>query len=163
MKAISLWQPWASLVSTGAKRIETRGWPTTYRGPLAICAAKRIVKQDMLFLLSQWGFQFGLAPLIGKDFNYAGWPGVSLNDMPYGKAVAIAVLAGCLPVEKITIGELESKSCAKFNESLFGDYSNGRYGWILEDIKRIKNPFPVIGRQGFFEVDVPERIELIPV
>jgi hypothetical protein len=38
MKALSLWQPWATLVSIGAKRIETRSWPTKYRGPLAIHA-----------------------------------------------------------------------------------------------------------------------------
>src|SRR5690349_22770127 len=41
MKAISLWQPWASLVSIGAKKIETRSWATAYRGPLAIHAAKK--------------------------------------------------------------------------------------------------------------------------
>lgn len=41
MKALTLWQPWASLVALGAKRIETRSWSTTYRGPLAIHAAAR--------------------------------------------------------------------------------------------------------------------------
>lgn len=40
MKAISLWQPWASLVPAGAKPVETRSWSTSYRGPLAIHAAK---------------------------------------------------------------------------------------------------------------------------
>jgi hypothetical protein len=41
IKCISLWQPWASLVAVGAKRIETRGWATAYRGRLGIHAAKR--------------------------------------------------------------------------------------------------------------------------
>ncbi len=40
MKAISLLQPWATLVAIGAKRIETRSWATNYRGPLAIHASK---------------------------------------------------------------------------------------------------------------------------
>lgn len=31
MKAISLWQPWASLMAVGAKRYETRSWGTLYR------------------------------------------------------------------------------------------------------------------------------------
>ena len=35
MKAISLWQPWASAVALGSKRVETRSWSTSYRGPLA--------------------------------------------------------------------------------------------------------------------------------
>lgn len=40
MKGLSLTQPWATLVAIGAKRIETRIWATSYRGPLAIHAAK---------------------------------------------------------------------------------------------------------------------------
>lgn len=38
MKAITLMQPWATLVAIGAKRLETRSWSTNYRGPLAIHA-----------------------------------------------------------------------------------------------------------------------------
>lgn len=41
MKAISLWQPWATLVAIDAKRFETRSWKTNYRGLLAIHAAKK--------------------------------------------------------------------------------------------------------------------------
>lgn len=38
MKALTLHQPWASLVALGVKTIETRSWGTSYRGPLAIHA-----------------------------------------------------------------------------------------------------------------------------
>jgi hypothetical protein len=38
MKGLTLTQPWATLVAIGAKRIETRSWPTRYRGLLAIHA-----------------------------------------------------------------------------------------------------------------------------
>lgn len=41
MKAITLHQPWATLISLGVKSIETRSWSTSYRGPLAIHAAAR--------------------------------------------------------------------------------------------------------------------------
>ena len=40
MKALTLYQPWATLVAIGAKKIETRSWSTPYRGPLAIHAGK---------------------------------------------------------------------------------------------------------------------------
>lgn len=40
MKALTLTQPWATLVITGRKRFETRGWRTGYRGQIAIHAAK---------------------------------------------------------------------------------------------------------------------------
>jgi len=40
MKAISLKQPWASMIARGDKTIETRTWPTKYRGDLLIVASK---------------------------------------------------------------------------------------------------------------------------
>jgi hypothetical protein len=40
MKVLTLAQPWATLVAIGAKKIETRSWPTNYRGPLAIQFAR---------------------------------------------------------------------------------------------------------------------------
>lgn len=41
MKAISIRQPWASMIASRQKTIETRSWGTTYRGPLLIVASKR--------------------------------------------------------------------------------------------------------------------------
>jgi len=41
MKALSLHQPWASMVATGAKTIETRRWPTDYRGELLIVSTMK--------------------------------------------------------------------------------------------------------------------------
>lgn len=39
MKAISIKQPWASLIADGAKPIELRTWQTSYRGPLLIVSS----------------------------------------------------------------------------------------------------------------------------
>lgn len=41
MKALTLHQPWASLIALGYKTIETRSWATSHRGPLAIHAGTR--------------------------------------------------------------------------------------------------------------------------
>jgi len=38
--ALSVKQPWASLIAGGRKTIETRKWYTSYRGPLVICSSK---------------------------------------------------------------------------------------------------------------------------
>ncbi len=46
IKAISLHQPWASLIAMGLKKFETRSWLTNYRGKLVICAAKKNSKQQ---------------------------------------------------------------------------------------------------------------------
>lgn len=40
LKALSLKQPWANMVASGEKTIETRTWPTDYRGPLLIVSSK---------------------------------------------------------------------------------------------------------------------------
>jgi hypothetical protein len=40
MKALSVKQPWASLIAQGKKTIETRSWPTDYRGELLIVSSR---------------------------------------------------------------------------------------------------------------------------
>jgi len=40
MKALTISQPFASLIASGSKFVENRTWPTSYRGPLAIHAGK---------------------------------------------------------------------------------------------------------------------------
>lgn len=40
MKALSVRQPWASMIAAAEKTIEVRTWVTPYRGPLLICVSK---------------------------------------------------------------------------------------------------------------------------
>ncbi len=40
MKAISVKQPWANMIASGQKTIETRVWATDYRGPILIVSSK---------------------------------------------------------------------------------------------------------------------------
>jgi hypothetical protein len=42
MKTLTVRQPWASLIVTGAKDVENRSWPTSYRGTLLIHAGVRL-------------------------------------------------------------------------------------------------------------------------
>lgn len=39
MKALSIKQPWANLIASGAKTIETRKWKTNYRGQILLCTS----------------------------------------------------------------------------------------------------------------------------
>jgi ASCH domain len=39
-KALSVKQPWANMIASGEKTIETRLWPTKYRGPLLIVSSR---------------------------------------------------------------------------------------------------------------------------
>ena len=47
MKAISVKQPWAAMIADGSKTIETRTWPTKYRGDLLIVSSARPVMEGL--------------------------------------------------------------------------------------------------------------------
>lgn len=49
IRALSVLQPWASMIASGAKTIETRSWRVSYRGPLLICAGKSLRLLSPLF------------------------------------------------------------------------------------------------------------------
>ena len=58
MKALTLYQPWATLIAIGAKKIETRSWGTNYRGPLAIHAGKN---REWEYLINETPFYKALS------------------------------------------------------------------------------------------------------
>jgi hypothetical protein len=76
MKALSLCQPFASLVATGKKTIETRVWPTRYRGRLLICA--------------------GLRPWPTPS----GYDGPPIDSLPRGVALCTVRVVNCRPMTK---------------------------------------------------------------
>lgn len=52
VRALSVREPWASLIATGRKSIEVRTWTTKHRGPLLICSAGRSWKGDYSLVLA---------------------------------------------------------------------------------------------------------------
>lgn len=149
MKAISLWEPWASLIACGAKRFETRSWATSYRGTLLICASKGgLPVGDLRMVLASLQFQGGLAPLIGLPLDFAcdTWEGVGIEHLQFGNAVAVCELVGCATSDSLTHKQIGT-------DAPFGDFTPGRFAWLLHDVRRLARPFPVKGRQGFFNVD----------
>lgn len=142
MKAISLWQPWASLISTGAKQIETRSYKTNVRGRIAIHAARKFQLGDLQeVILRTRPFQDGLASLARPNAK------VNLFDLPFGKIVATCELVACLPAD-----DRDLLLRMRPVEIEFGDFSVGRWAWMLADIVRLPEPVPCLGRQGWFNV-----------
>ena len=142
MKAISLWQPWASAIPD-LKRIETRSWPTNYRGPIAIHAAKtkRGINDGAIF------------PLVQNLKVY----GINIHKLPFGCFVATADLVDCILIPEISMGLIHLNGsfarrivCIRDTEYLFGDYTPGRYAWIFDNIKVLGKPIPAVGRQGLW-------------
>ena len=47
MKALSIKQPWASLIATGRKTLEIRSWSTRYRGQLVVVASAQPSREHL--------------------------------------------------------------------------------------------------------------------
>lgn len=131
MKAISLWQPWASAVAIGAKTIETRHWWTAYRGEIAIHAAKKDTPELREFFT--WK---ACDPVRAAGFR-------RFEDLPFGAIVATCRLTECLHTTDV--------DCLSEQEKALGDFSPGRYAWVFQDIKPLAMPCPFRGAQGLFE------------
>jgi len=133
MKALTLTQPWASLVAIGAKRIETRSWSTSYRGPLAIHAAKGFPRDARELSRCK-----RLGVLFGTDYEY-----------PRGVVIATCRLMACVSTTEL-IGKSVYESDMTEQEEIFGNYEPGRWGWMLADIKAC-DPIPAKGALGLWD------------
>src|SRR4030095_1701433 len=144
IKAISLWEPWASLIAEGHKTVETRSWPINHEGELLICASKNGLskKEKASFIASFHG---------KPEYKIL----MELKENP-GMAVAIVEVTGCASMDYF---KALNKDLYKDQEA-WGDFLNGRFAWIFEDIRKIQTPFPVKGMQGFFNVQLPDQINL---
>ncbi len=144
MKALTLTQPWATLIAIGAKRIETRNWRTPYRGSIAIHAAAAFPKWAKE-TCEESAFAVELGP----------------NVLPLGCVIATCRLISCIPTRELQQNRVIEvdylAGCDDFvmtdTERLFGDYSPGRWAWLLADVKALPEPIPVKGALGLWEWD----------
>lgn len=143
MRCISLHQPWAWLVAQGLKRFETRSWPTNYRGPLAIHAAKRPAVLDECNLDVR-------AALYRSSHR-------GLSTLPYGCIVCTVELVNCYAIKDTSfIRDGIALGLITPMEEYFGDYTPGRFAWRLDNIQLVDN-VPAKGSQGFWEWTPPEE------
>ena len=170
MKALTITQPWATLVANGSKRIETRSFAIKYRGPIAIHAAKGFPgwakatceESDFLNAL-KWPH-----PEDGKLQMWMDAIASNLKALPRGEVVATATLVDCLPVELIELYSAKAtinpgaiwRGTLTEKERFFGDYSEGRFGWLLKDIKPI-TPTPAKGALGLWNWEPGLSIDML--
>jgi hypothetical protein len=127
MKAISLWQPWASAIALGIKSFETRSWSTSYRGPLVIHAAERWSTDQRRF--AEVEIAMGRLPA----------------NLPLGCLIAVVDIVTVYATE-------EAGPMISAIERLYGDYSPGRFAWQLANVRPLAEPIPWRGALGLFEV-----------
>lgn len=137
MKAITIIQPWATLIALGEKKFETRSWRTHYRGPIAIHAGKKVDEEAC------WDDSIR---------NVLDEHGYTAGNLPTGAIIATATLNRCLKsVDTWTDGyELENNELIYSPEYEFGDFTPGRYAWEMTNVQQLPEPIPAKGQQGFW-------------
>ena len=142
IKAITLHQPWASLIAAGLKTIETRTWATNHRGPLAIHASmtpdlEALSAPDRgLFDEAFSAPDRGLLDAVIALARRQGWE----LPFPTGVIVAMADLVDC---RLCTPADCERALCD----------IRGRFGWVLENIRPLPTPIPCRGSQRIWTID----------
>lgn len=169
IRALSLTQPYASLVALGAKRIETRSWPTSYRGPLAIHASKGFPREYQALCLEE-PFRSALAPTrqtVRLEVDQKGYVARGAC-LPLGCIVAVCELVECYRVvydfatRRALIMDhvgatFDPVSYRRYEQELaFGDYTPGRYMWLLKDVQALEKPIPMKGALRLFNVEIED-------
>lgn len=146
MKAITIIQPWATLLAIGAKQNETSGWATKHRGPVAIHAGKKTDKAAC----RREPIQIALAA-----------HGYAEQNLPTGALVAIGrFCSDCRQsMETRPDGyELDDGILISSPEADFGDFGPGRFAWSMTNVNQLPDPIPAKGQLGLWNFDMPEQI-----
>jgi len=139
MRALTLTQPWATLIAIGAKKVETRSWPTAYRGPLAIHAAKGFPGWAKAYIYDD---RF-VHVLQAAGFTH--W-----KQLPLGMVLCTCRLVGTFRTERGAQATLLADPLSE-QERAFGDYTPGRWAWNLADVQPFASPIPATGALGLWE------------
>lgn len=150
MKAISIWQPHASLLMSGLhKPYETRSWKpwkSLIGERIWIHAGKAAddLEAMMQYLCGQAkggsvdpAWEAYREALKRMGFNH-------LKEMPRGCLLGTAILTDFVPTEKL------------IEPGYFGNFGPGRFAWRFIEHQLLETPIPFSGKQGFF--DVPDDI-----
>ncbi len=159
VRVISLWQPWAALIVSGAKKIETRSWYPRELRPgerIAIHASKRWTEDERELCQDD--------PFFKRHLTLAARRGLwDFDQPPLGCIVGTAVYQGVRRTERAVgpwMAEAERVERGLWlltdTERAFGNYVHGRYGWLLSDPQPINPPVPLRGHQGIFTWDMSE-------
>lgn len=134
MIALSIRQPWASLIIKCGKDIENRTWPTRYRGRILVHAAQGMTRDE-----HESAIDFAVAAIKADPKNAGATKQRTLRELGFAFEE--------LPRGGI-IGSVEIVACVKGSDS---PWFMGPHGFVLRDPQPL--PFqPLKGRLGFFEV-----------
>ena len=140
MKAFTVYQPYAFAIVAGLKGYETRPRRTNIRGRVAVhagaagfdTAMKRRSEADKMRIAA-----------MQHESPF------SENVLFRGGVIGTVEIVDCVPVEEITATLTE-------RERLLGDYSPGRWAWVLKNPVIFPDPYPAKGKQGWWNWEEPQ-------
>lgn len=148
MRALTIHQPWASLIALGFKRMETRSWDTGVRGAVAIHAGLAMpCRIGAIAYVGPFTVEHDSAGLLLRGPDLA-WP----YRLPIGAVVAVADL-----FQTRSTSSLEHAPSPL--ERGLGDHRPGRYAWSFASVSPIRQPIPATGRPGLWVWDPPETFD----
>ena len=130
MRAFTVYQPYAYAIVAGLKPHETRSRRTNIRGRVAVHAGKANLNRATKGISCD-GF-WELLAAVGAKTN-----------LPLGAVVWTVEIVDCVPVEDV-VGGLTPR------EKALGDYSPGRWAWVLKNPVMFDMPIPKCGKQGWW-------------
>lgn len=145
-RALSLHQPWASLVVAGVKRVETRSWSTQFRGPLIVHASKAYSTR-----LERAANRIERVLEMTGRLDEVGPDGLDLEKMPRGAFLGVVRLVTVAPTPNYSPSALERN---------LGDFSPGRFAWVFEDARALDEPVDGRGLPGLWS---PSPLEVTDI
>jgi hypothetical protein len=140
-QAITLTEPWASLVVLLLKRYETRGWPTRFRKTLFVHAAKGMPRYAREAVCTS-PFLEDLTAAFHVD---TASQVLEVLDARRGHIIGQCEIRGCHRSEDVR-GTLSDRECA------YGDYSDDRYAFAIERAVAFDSFIPCRGMLGIWTV-----------
>lgn len=125
MKALTIKEPWASLIINEYKTYEFRSWKTNYRGKILIHAGKSL-ESNQAKKFKEYNLEYSCGEIIGE-----------------------ADLVDCIKVTEEFDKELKMKNSIVYGNS--GHVEN--YAWKLENIKKYENKIKVNGKLGLWNYE----------
>lgn len=129
MKVLSLTEPFATLIKEKKKLVETRCWKTNYRGTLYIHASMTKIAKNSLE---------------NKELMSL----IQNKKMNFGNIICRCTLVDCVYMTEEYVNNMKQNN---YQEYICGEYSVGRYAWILEDITPLETPIKAKGQLNIWD------------
>lgn len=163
-RALTLWQPWATLWVAGDKWAETRSTATKHRGLVAVHAAVGGLPAGAYIVtcnsepIAPALVRAGYRPPYRGRSGRRGLRGPLVGTLHRGAVVGWVDVVDCVPAERVVHDDVEKPERTEtldgpgwvlpYRDEPLGDYGPGRWAWIAGDRGTVARPIVCKGSQA---------------